>query len=94
MKKVFYLILLVNFLATCSVASAQQPVHKYAFQNPALSTGERVADLVSRITLQEKTDQLLYTAPAIPHLGIPAYNWWNEALHGVARAGCSTLPCR
>jgi len=43
------------------------------------------------MTLQEKADQLLYTAPAIPRLGIPAYNWWNEALHGVARAGYATV---
>lgn len=70
MKKVFYLILLVNFFTTCYLASAQQHVYKYAFQNPALSTEERVVDLVSRMTLQEKADQLLYTAPAIPRLGI------------------------
>ena len=43
------------------------------------------------MTLQEKADQLLYTAPAIPRLGIPEYNWWNEALHGVARAGYATV---
>ncbi|MCX6254048.1 MAG: glycoside hydrolase family 3 C-terminal domain-containing protein, partial [Bacteroidia bacterium] len=46
---------------------------------------------VSRMTLQEKADQLLYTAPAIPRLGVPAYNWWNEALHGVARSGYATV---
>ena len=43
------------------------------------------------MTLKEKADQLLYTAPAIPRLGIPSYNWWNEALHGVARAGYATV---
>jgi beta-glucosidase len=43
------------------------------------------------MTLEEKTAQLLYTAPAIPRLGIPQYNWWNEALHGVARAGYATV---
>ncbi|MCX6327122.1 MAG: glycoside hydrolase family 3 C-terminal domain-containing protein [Bacteroidia bacterium] len=91
MKKVLYLILLVNFITTCYVASAQQPVYKYAFQNPALSTEERVVDLISRMTIKEKADQLVYTAPAIPRLGIPAYNWWNEALHGVARAGYATV---
>jgi beta-glucosidase len=91
MKKVLYLYLLVNFIAACYAASAQQPGYKFAFQNTALTTEERVADLVSRMTLQEKADQLLYTAPAIPRLGIPAYNWWNEALHGVARAGYATV---
>ncbi len=47
--------------------------------------------LVARMTLEEKASQLRYDAPAIPRLGIPAYNWWNEALHGVARAGTATV---
>lgn len=50
----------------------------------------RAAELVARMTLEEKTSQLTYRSPAIPRLGIPAYNWWNEALHGVARAGTAT----
>ncbi|MDD3212699.1 MAG: glycoside hydrolase family 3 C-terminal domain-containing protein [Eubacteriales bacterium] len=48
-------------------------------------------ELVARMTLEEKASQLRYQAPAIPRLGIPAYNWWNEALHGVARAGTATV---
>ena len=48
-------------------------------------------ELVSRMTLEEKASQLRFDAPAIPRLGIPAYNWWNEALHGVARAGTATV---
>ena len=52
---------------------------------------ERAAALVSQMTLEEKTSQMLYQAPAIPRLGLPSYNWWNEALHGVARAGMSTV---
>ena len=47
--------------------------------------------LVGEMTLEEKASQLRYDAPAIPRLGIPAYNWWNEALHGVARAGTATM---
>ena len=46
--------------------------------------------LVAQMTLEEKASQLRYDAPAIPRLGIPTYNWWNEALHGVARAGTAT----
>jgi beta-glucosidase len=91
MKKILCLIFCVNFLSTCYVTSAQQPEYKFAFQNPTLTIDERVADLLSRMTLKEKADQLVYTAPAIPRLGIPAYNWWNEALHGVARAGYATV---
>ena len=52
---------------------------------------ERAAALVAKMTLEEKVSQTLYNAPAIERLGIPAYNWWNEALHGVARAGTATV---
>ncbi len=52
---------------------------------------KRAEDLVSQMTLEEKASQLRYNAPAISRLGIPAYNWWNEALHGVARAGQATV---
>ena len=51
----------------------------------------RVADLVGRMTLEEKVSQMVHGAPAIPRLEIPAYNWWNECLHGVARAGIATV---
>ena len=52
---------------------------------------KRARALVSEMTLEEKVSQMLHDAPAIPRLGIPAYNWWNEALHGVARAGVATM---
>ncbi|MDL2318692.1 glycoside hydrolase family 3 C-terminal domain-containing protein [Eubacteriales bacterium OttesenSCG-928-A19] len=52
---------------------------------------ERAQALVDRMTLEEKASQLRYDSPAIERLGIPAYNWWNEALHGVARAGTATV---
>lgn len=59
--------------------------------DPDLPVEARVDDLLERMTLEEKVSQTLYTAPAIERLGIPAYNWWNEALHGVARAGIATV---
>jgi len=65
--------------------------YTYAFQNPDLPTDERVDDLVGRMTLDEKIGQMMNAAPAIPRLGIPEYNWWNECLHGVARAGLATV---
>ena len=52
---------------------------------------QKAKELVSRMTIEEKASQLKYDAPAIPRLGIPAYNWWNEVLHGVARAGTATV---
>ena len=51
---------------------------------------QKARALVARMTLEERAGQLRYDAPAIKHLGVPAYNWWNEALHGVARAGTAT----
>ncbi len=61
------------------------------YLDSSLSFRERAEDLVSRMTLEEKVGQMLFNAPAIPRLGIPFYNWWNEALHGVARAGVATM---
>jgi len=66
---------------------AQEPLYR----QPELPTDQRVNDLVSRLTLEEKISQMQYNAPAIERLGIPEYNWWNECLHGVARAGIATV---
>ncbi|MDR2534951.1 MAG: glycoside hydrolase family 3 C-terminal domain-containing protein [Treponema sp.] len=52
---------------------------------------KNIQGLISQMTLEEKVSQLTYTSPAIPRLGIPEYNWWNECLHGVARAGLATV---
>jgi|AGTN01.2.fsa_nt_gi Beta-glucosidase-related glycosidases len=59
--------------------------YEYPFQNPRLSFEERAEDLVSRLTLDEKINQMLNKTPAIERLGIPAYDWWNECLHGIGR---------
>ncbi|HMD71249.1 MAG TPA: glycoside hydrolase family 3 C-terminal domain-containing protein [Bryobacteraceae bacterium] len=61
------------------------------YQNPDAAVERRVEDLLSRMTLEEKVSQLMNDSPAIDRLGIPAYNWWNECLHGVARAGRATV---
>jgi beta-glucosidase len=61
------------------------------FRDPSLSIEQRVNDLVSRLTLEEKVAQTLDRATAIPRLDIPAYNWWNEGLHGIARSGFATM---
>lgn len=72
--------------ATAAVAASTP-----AYLNPNLSPEVRARDLVSRMTLEEKAHQLGNTAPAIPRLKVPAYNYWNEGLHGVARAGIATV---
>lgn len=62
-----------------------------ALWNPDLPVAQRVRDVLERLTPAEKAAQMLHSAPAIPRLGIPSYNWWNECLHGVARAGTATV---
>lgn len=74
-------------LAVAPVVSADEPV----YLDTRRSFEERAADLVSRMTLEEKVAQLKNSTPAIPRLNVPAYDWWNEALHGVARAGSATV---
>ncbi len=61
------------------------------YKDPACSVEERVDDLVSRMTLEEKVSQMVHDAPAIERLDVPEYNWWNECLHGVGRAGIATV---
>ncbi|CDM65133.1 glycoside hydrolase family 3 C-terminal domain-containing protein [Pyrinomonas methylaliphatogenes] len=73
-----------------SVAAAgQTPLPPY--KDPSLPVEKRVEDLVARMTLEEKVSQMVNAAAPIERLGIPAYDWWNEALHGVARAGYATV---
>ncbi|HKW64161.1 MAG TPA: glycoside hydrolase family 3 C-terminal domain-containing protein [Candidatus Acidoferrum sp.] len=89
----FFLLLNTSPLAAQSASntatSAASPRPPYL--DPSLPADQRVNDLVSRMTLEEKASQMQDVARAIPRLGIPAYNWWNEALHGVARSGHATV---
>ncbi len=82
-----FVLLLVT--STALAAGAQQA--KLPYQNESLPFDARVRDLVGRMTLDEKVNQMKDVAPAIPRLGVPEYNWWNEALHGVARSGLATV---
>jgi beta-glucosidase len=81
----------VVFCLTSSIAGARPP-SAAPFRDSTLSPERRAADLVSRLTLEEKVLQMQSTAPAIERLGVPAYNWWNEALHGVAQGRASVFP--
>ncbi|HEX5436524.1 MAG TPA: glycoside hydrolase family 3 C-terminal domain-containing protein [Gemmatimonadaceae bacterium] len=77
--------------AACAQRSDSAPAPVPAYRNDALPFDVRVHDLVSRMTLEEKVSQMMNEAPAIERLGIPQYNWWSEALHGVARSGLATV---
>ncbi|POY41178.1 glucan 1,4-alpha-glucosidase [Flavobacterium alvei] len=86
MKKKYLLVFLLNLVALNTFAQKNLP-----FKNTELPTEQRVNDLVSRMTIDEKISQLMDSSPAIDRLDVPEYNWWNEALHGVARAGYATV---
>ncbi|MCX6271656.1 MAG: glycoside hydrolase family 3 C-terminal domain-containing protein [Bacteroidetes bacterium] len=90
------IILFVIFQITSKLYSQQggkeeSTSNAFPFHNASLTVEERVNDLISRLTVEEKAHMMLYNSPAIPRLGIPAYNWWNECLHGIARNGRATV---
>ncbi|HEY4060597.1 MAG TPA: glycoside hydrolase family 3 N-terminal domain-containing protein [Puia sp.] len=87
MKHLLFPVAVALVLFTGGAAVAQNE----AYLNTSLPIDARVKDLVSRLTLQEKIYQMMNSTPAIPRLKIPAYDWWNEALHGVARSGIATI---
>lgn len=86
MRKIHLLVIIFNLVVLNTFAQ-----ENFTFQNPDLPIDQRVNDLVSRMTVEEKISQLMDSSPAIDRLNVPEYNWWNEALHGVARAGYATV---
>jgi beta-glucosidase len=89
-KRIF-VVLAVSILLTASIAIAQD-TSKLPYMDPKLSPEQRAADLVHRMTLEEKASQLVNQARAIPRLNVPAYDWWSEALHGVTTNGITEFP--
>lgn len=83
-KKFFLFVILL--ISSFSTVSSQK-----IWKDPAKSFEARTNDLVSKLTLEEKTQLMRYDSPSVDRLGIPAYNWWNECLHGVARSGLATV---
>ena len=80
---------IIAILASTSIA---QDTSSLPYMNPKLSAEERAADLVHRMTLEEKASQLVNQARAVPRLKIPSYDWWSEALHGVISDGVTEFP--
>ena len=88
MKKYLILPILSGlFLLAGCAEEKQEASYDFPFQNPELTFEKRIDDLVSRLTVEEKASLMLYNSPAIERLGIHKYNWWNECLNGVGRAG-------
>ena len=83
-KKLLLVILLAGFM---SGAKSQT----LPYQNPQLSAAQRADDLLTRLTLEEKVSLMMDTSPAISRLGIPQFQWWNEALHGIGRNSYATV---
>ncbi|MGD0921595.1 MAG: glycoside hydrolase family 3 C-terminal domain-containing protein [Terriglobia bacterium] len=86
------LLAMVVALAGMTCAAVAQDTAKPAYLDPSLPAEQRAADLVHRMTLEEKASQLVNQARAIPRLNVPAYDWWSEALHGVAVDGTTEFP--
>ena len=82
---------LTGLIAVLTACAGNVQKYEYPFRDSRLSVDERTADLISQLTLEEKASLMLYNSAPVERLGIPAYNWWNEALHGVARAGRATV---
>ena len=78
-------------LAVLSAVSLRAQAPEFPFRDPSLPQEQRIDDLLSRLTLQEKIDMMQNGSKGVERLGLPDYNWWNEALHGVARAGVATV---
>src|SRR6202000_3578129 len=91
---VFALTLALTFCASSPAQSqsASSSTEKPTYLNPDLPAEQRAADLVHRMTLEEKATQLVKQARAIPRLNIPAYDWWSDSLHGVAVNGTTEFP--
>jgi len=66
--------------------------YEYAFQNPKLPADERVENLISLLTPEEKVGLMMNKAVSVDRLGIPSYNWWSEACHGVRQDGYTVYP--
>lgn len=93
MKKISSYIILLSLLVInpCLGQKGNKNKTPFAFNNPSLSIDERVQDLISRLSLEEKASQMLNGTPEIKRLNIPPYDYWNEALHGVGRSGTATV---
>jgi len=91
MKKLLYSIV-IACLAFTAVSCSQKQTYEYPFQNPKLSVEDRVENLISLLTPEEKVGLMMNKSVSVDRLGIPSYNWWSEACHGVRQDGYTVYP--
>jgi beta-glucosidase len=92
MRKADFQILIAIVALMCAGGLWSQSSDHPVYMKPALPAEQRAADLVHRMTVEEKVTQLVNQSRAVPRLNIPSYDWWSEALHGVARPGTTEFP--
>ena len=92
MRYILFVTALFSLLFSLMANSSSQDTSKPLYLNPDVTPERRAADLVSKMTLDEKVLQMQSSAPAIPRLNVPAFDWWNEALHGVAQGRATVFP--
>ncbi|MBP5611692.1 MAG: glycosyl hydrolase family 3, partial [Bacteroidales bacterium] len=90
MKKQLFQWLSVALLLAVAACSSQK--YEYPFQNPKLSNAKRVDNLISLLTPEEKIGLMMNKSVSVDRLGIPSYNWWSEACHGVRQTGYTVYP--
>jgi beta-glucosidase len=91
-SRILFRVFLTACITLVACAAFAQDNSSLPYMNPKLTPEERAADLVHRMTLEEKGSQLVNQARAIPRLKVPAYDWWSEALHGVVADGTTEFP--
>lgn len=92
MRRKYYLFgIAVVFVLMAFIRKEGVKEYDYPFRNPDLAMEERINNLIGLLTLEEKVGLMMNSSKPVPRLDIPAYDWWNEALHGVARSGKATV---
>ena len=91
MRKLFTLIAVMSSAALMAFTPDDKPKYDFPFMDPSLSVEKRVEDIISRLTVEEKVSMMMNRSAAVDRLGIPAYNWWGEACHGLMGVGGVTV---
>jgi len=92
MKQSFLTIMSLSIFALTVCSCGSSANYEYPFQNPKLSVDKRVDNVISLLTPEEKIGLMMNGSISVERLGIPAYNWWSEACHGICTNGATVFP--